>query len=253
MQPQAPNPKSFSPGAAAAVILLGLVAVAVLIVGNNVFSVKTIEVEGNSLISAGTIITLSGIQMGDSMFSINTKKIRDAINSNEYLEYKGIWKSYPDRIILSVEEDTPRAQVLFMGMQILIGKDGVVLEQRTKIELIDGIPVVKVSDIPKNTEIGKPLVAAEGQMDAVNRVLKELIAQNMLHEISELNAAVLDNMYLITEDAVQVTLGTIEALPEKVTYMRALLAEFRRNQVAVRGGVMDVTTGKFADFRPPKQ
>ena len=252
MQPQPENTRYISPGAIAAVILLGLVAAAVLIIGNNVFSVKLIEVEGNSLINEEAIIELSGIQIGDSMFSLNTEKIRAQINSHEYLEYLGIWKSYPDRVILSVEEDTPRAQVLFMGTLILIGKDCVALEQRAKIDLIDGIPIVKVSDIPKNIQIGKPLAAADGQMEAVNLVLNELIAQNVLDEISELNATVLDNMYLITEDAVQVTLGKTGALPEKIAYMRALLTEFRRSGVPVGGGVMDVTTGKFADFRPPK-
>jgi cell division protein FtsQ len=251
MQPQTREPKRIFPGAFAMVILLGLVAAVVLVVGNRVFSIKTIDVEGNRLIDAETIIKLSDIHIGDSMFSLNTSKIRDGINSHEYLEYLGIWKSYPDRIIVSVEEDTPRAQIEWLGTLILLGKGGVVLERTTKMELVDGVPLARVSGI-KEIQIGKPLIAAEGQIDAVNQVLTELIAQNIINEISELNVTILDNMYLITEDAVQVMLGASDSLSEKIRYMRVLLSEFRRAQIPAGGGVLDVTTGKFADFQPPK-
>lgn len=250
MQPQTPNPKYVSPGAVAIIILLGLAAVVALVVGNSVFSIQSIEVEGNLHVSDEDIIALSGIRVGDSIFSLNATKIRDAINSDYYLEYIGIWKSYPDRVILSVKEDTPRAQIEWIGTLILLGKDSVVLERTMDMNLIDGVPLVKLSGISNNIQIGAPLVAADGQIEAIGKVLGELIAQNMIHEISELNASTLDNIYLITDDAVQVNLGTADSLPYKIAYTRVLLSNFRGQRVALGGAVLDVTTGRFADFRP---
>lgn len=251
MQPPSRDPKHVSPGAIATVILLGMIAVIVLIVSNNVFVVKSIEVEGNRIIEAAEIIRLSGIRMGDSIFSLNTTKIRDAINTHEYLEYIGIWKRYPDHVILAIEEDMPRAQTLWMGTLILLGKEGIILDRTNDISIEVDVPVITGLQM-QEASTGKPLVAAQGQLDAVNRVLEELIAQNELNEISELNVAILDNMYLITGDGLQVKLGTLDSLSAKITQMRAMLRELRQGQASISGGVLDVTTGKLMDYQAPQ-
>jgi hypothetical protein len=42
-------------------------------------------------------------------------------------------------------------------------------------------------------------------------------------------------------------------LPEKIAQMRTVLEKLRQDQTPISGGVLDVATGKFVDFRPPKQ
>lgn len=250
-QPAANEKRRSSPGAMSVVVLLGLLAAVALIISNNVFVIRTIEVEGNQLVDTAAVIDLSGIPIGSSMFSLNTSKIRDAINNDRYLEYVGIWRRFPDHVILTVKEDTPRAQIDWMGTLVLIGKDGVVLEQTSHIDIEIDVPMLTGKDVV-DVRVGQPLVFAKlGQLEAMNSILDELTHQNLSGEISELNVATLDNLYLVTSDGLQVMLGNSSSLPMKMAQMRAFLADARAKQTMISGGVLDVTTGKFADFRPP--
>lgn len=245
--------KDAFPGAIGLVVLLGLLAAAALIICNNVFVIKTIQVEGNRLVDAQTIINLSGISIGSSMFSLNTPKIKAGINSDPYLTFEGIWKTFPDNVLISVKEDTPRLQMQRSGMLILIGENGVVLEETSKVDMQIDVPMLTgISRNVLEVNIGQPLVFADsGLLEAMNSILTELTLQNVQGEISELNVASLDNLYLLTVDGLQVMLGDATSLPLKIAQMVSVLSDLRIKQIPIRGGILDVSTGKFIDYRPP--
>ena len=68
-------------------------------------------------------------------------------------------------------------------------------------------------------------------------------------EISEINVASLDDLYLVTRDGLIIRLGEKESLDAKIALVRAALAPLRA-AYTVRGAVLDVSTGQMADFRP---
>lgn len=253
VHPPTEHKKDTFPGAIGLVVLLGLLTAAALIVCNNVFVIKTILVEGNQLIDEKTIINLSGISIGDSMFSLNPSKVRTCIDNDRYLSFVGLWKTFPDQVLLSVKEDTPRVQMQWSGMLVLIGKSGVVLEKTSNIDIELDVPALTgISQKVLDVKVAQPLVFTEdGLLEAMNSILDELVLQNLQGEISELNVSILDNLYLLTVDGLQVMLGDATALPLKLAQMAAVLYDLRTKQMPIRGGVLDVTSGKFIDYRPP--
>lgn len=240
------------PGGIALVALLAVLVVAVVIVSNTVFIVRKITVEGNRYCSADEVIASSGIQIGTSIFSLDTGAVKAGINSNRYLQYVGIWRDFPDHVILTVTENSPWATLTWAGMLIILGNDGIVLEKTSHIDITLQVPVI-TGMLVESDRVGQPIVfSAAGQFDAVQNVLSELDRQNVIQEMSELNVTDLDNLYLVTEDGLQVMLGSDDALEAKITLMRAALAYLRESKAEqVRGGVLVVTTGEVADFRPP--
>lgn len=240
------------PGALAVVTILAILVLIALVVGNNLFSVKRITVEGNVNISKDEIIALSGIAYESSMFSVDTKRVREGIGSNRYLVFEGLWRDLPDHIILRVSEQSPHASLTWMGLLLLLDSNCIVLEQTNKIDMMLDIPTITGMQI-ESGRVGFPIVASlAGQAEAVSAVLSALDRKGLARDISELNVASLDNLYLVTSDGMQVMLGNALELSEKLDIARAVLDRLRPVE-DVRGGVLDVSTGVNGDYSRPKR
>lgn len=239
------------PGAIAVVIWLAIVVVAVMIIGNTVFAVQRISVEGNSTVSDDEVIRASGITYQMSLFSVDAKAVREGINGNRYLEFVSLWRDFPDHVILRVTERSPRATLTWMGMLIILDDDGVVLEQMSNIDILLNVPTVTGMQIDV-ARLGFPVVSAvPGQEEAMSAVLSELSWQNMTADISELNVASLDNLYLVTVDGLQAMLGNLERLEDKINLLKAFLLEERPNG-PVRNYVLDISSGIYGDCKFPQ-
>lgn len=237
------------PGALALVVVLALLVVTVLILTNTVFVVKAFTVEGNRYCTKEEVIQASGIAYGDSMFAIDSIRVREGINGNRYLQYASMWRDFPSTVILTVKEHAPRATFTSMGTLVVIGENCVVLEQSDVIDVAPQVPVVTGMQV-SSVRVGSPVVFGESwQGEAIDNVLTALEAQQMIGEVSELNVATLDNLYLVTEDGMQVVLGDDEDLDEKLALLRAVLPRLRDGS-EIRGSILDVSTADAADYRP---
>ncbi|MCL1965124.1 MAG: FtsQ-type POTRA domain-containing protein [Firmicutes bacterium] len=251
MPSNAYDTKQRHPGAVALFVLLIVLAVAMMIISNTVFAVRSVSVEGNRFCSEEEVVASAGIRLGESMFAIDSKKARDGINANRYLRYVGMWRNFPSHVTLRVEENAPLATIMSMGMLVMIGKDSVVLEESAYIDMLLRIPTITGAQVDK-VRVGSPVVYAQaGQAEAIEEILGTLENMDALDEVSELNVSALDNLYLVTEDGLQVVLGGRENMGEKISLMMSLLPGLR-GSLEIRGGVLDVTTGVSGDFRPPK-
>ena len=85
-----------------------------------------------------------------------------------------------------------------------------------------------------------------GRRAVMNQVIEALRQKELLDLVSELNVANLDEVYLVSVSGVLVVLGEAQDLPEKLEWMRAVLAELTRQ--GVMRGVLDVSTGKNAVY-----
>lgn len=229
---------------------LAVVALIIFLVINNVFSVRTVEVQGNRYVTAEEVIAASGIKRGDNIFSINTTDVRNGINNNRYLDYVGLWRSFPSTVILTVTEHTPRAKMAWMGMLVIIGDNGIVLEQTAEIDIAVHVPEI-VGMTVNLVRVGQPLIyGVLGQGEAIDRVISELELQGIGAAIAQINIASPQSMYLVTEDGLQITIGNDEDLPMKFALIREVLPRIQ-TMGSVTGGTLDVSTAKAADYRAP--
>ena len=254
MPPTARDAKTRHPGAAALVALLVVLVFAFLYVRNTVFVVKSVTIIGNRFCSREEVLACAGISAGDSLLAIDTKKVREGINANRYLRFLGISRELPSHVTLRVEEHAPRAMLTSIGVLVLIGEDGIVLEESVDIEMALHLRIPAITGVQaERTRAGYPVLYTQpGQAAAVEKILDVLESQGAVGEVSELNVGALDNLYLVTGDGLQVVLGSDKDMREKVALMMMLLPALR--EIAeVRGGVLDVTTGVSGDFRPSKR
>lgn len=238
------------PGAIATVTLLALLCVAALLLSRTVFVVHRITVEGRRLLTDEEIISAAGLSYGQSMFSVDASEVEKRVNEHRYLDFVSLWRDFPDRLILTVEENTPYATMLWMGTLIMLDKEGIVLEQMVDIDIALNVPVITGAQVA-SVRVGQPIAfSTAGQEDAVRALLFHAEEQGLLSDIAELNVADLDNLYLVTYDGLQVLLGSETDLQKKIAALDAVLPQLRSGYT-VRGGVLDVTTGTTADFKAP--
>lgn len=237
------------PGALALPVLLALSAVALLVAGNRVFVVRQVTVEGNTFISAEEIMRTADISLGQSMLSLDLESAAARIDAHQYLECNSIWRDFPDHLFINVTENSPVATANWLGTLLMLGPDGVVMEATSQIDIELGVPVITGASI-KTARVGETVeYQVAGQDDAVHALLDALDWQGFTGEVSEINVSVLDDLYLVTADGLIVRLGESDGLDEKLALARATLPALRA-AYSVRGAVLDVSSGRVADFRP---
>jgi len=242
--------KQRRPGALAVVVWLLIITAAALIVGNTVFAVRSVSVEGNSTVSDEDVIRASGISMGMSIFAIDSGAVRDGVNSNRYLNFIGLWRDFPSHVILRVTEHAPHATFKWMGMLYMLDQDGSVLEQTAHFDIPLSVPLITGMQV-EAARVGSPVVTSvSGQADTIATVLSALSKRGLTESISELNVTSLDNLFLITVDGAQVKLGNAQNIETKLYLMEQALS-IERQRGDVRYGVLDVTTAQNADYKPP--
>ena len=235
-------------GALALTVILALAAVALVVAGNRLFVVREITVEGNRFISADEIAETAGIAFGDSMLLMDTAAAQ-RVSAHRFLTCNSIWRDFPSRVFINVTELSPVATVNWMGALLMLGPDGVVMESTSQIDLQLDVPVITGASI-KSARVGEAVTySVAGQDEAVALLLEAIDWQGFTSEVSEINVAALDDLYLVTQDGLIIRLGSAENIDEKLALARATLKPIR-SAYEVRGAVLDVSTGVHADFRP---
>jgi cell division protein FtsQ len=111
------------------------------------FNISNIVVSGNKNITSNDIIKLSGINMGNNVFYINSHKSKEGVLSNPYILDVEISRKLPSTINISVTE----RKAVFYGIKnekfLVFGGDGIVLEERSSVE---GMKLVKLDGFDYN-------------------------------------------------------------------------------------------------------
>lgn len=236
-------------GAIALTVLLALFVIAFVVAGSRVFIVRVVTVEGNRFISTEEIMETAGVRMHDSMLTLNTAAMAERLNAHQYLHVNSIWRSFPNRLFINVTEYSPVATANWMGSLLMLGPGGVVMEATGQIDIELNVPVITGASI-KSVRVGEPVeYTVPGQGEAVSLLLNALDLQSFTREVSEINVAEPDDLYLVTVDGLLIHLGGSDGINEKIRLAYATLTPLRA-AYTVRGAVLDVSTGLTADFRP---
>lgn len=109
--------------------LLGII-IGTTIIGmtSSVFNITEIVVEGNNGVQKETIIHLSGVQIGENIFKINTKNIISNIKNNTYIKNVEINRELPTTLKIKVNERNSKYMLECAGNYIYIDNQGYLLE-----------------------------------------------------------------------------------------------------------------------------
>ncbi|MEG1813435.1 MAG: FtsQ-type POTRA domain-containing protein [Clostridia bacterium] len=227
------------------ILCLALLLAMGILLGTRVFVVKRVVVRGNNKISSADIVKMAGLEPGTSIFWVDLQDVRAGFERMGAVTLQKVTVTWPDTVELIVQERMPSAVVDYLGTAVLVDEQGVVME-RLKSLPDAGLPVVTGVNISA-INVGQCVASdVAGQCEAMSTVLKALAQAKLLGDVSELNVADLDNLYLMMRGGLVVILGDKSAMQDKLLWMQSVSA-----QLALEGkttGKLDVSSGKSAIY-----
>ena len=197
-----------------------------------IFNIKNIEVYGNSKISSDTIISLSGLNIEQNIFSFWTSDIKDAIKQNAYIDNVEISRKLPDSIEIKVEERTATYMLTLGNAYVYINNQGYILEITSKkLE----VPVLIGYNTPAE-EIIEGSRLNETDLEKLNDVLKIMEAtssgdNNLSELITQIDISDKNNYILdLSSEKKKIYLGDVSDLSTKVLWINKILKDEEKNE-----------------------
>lgn len=219
-------------------ILLAIVTVGIVVAQQTIFRLETVYVIGNEEKTPQQVVIASGLARGHNMLSIEEKDIAKAMEQDHTIIFKGMQKEYPSTIYLYIEERKVVAAMQWLGMLYTLDGQGMVMTVENSSILPSGLPVV-TGFKSNSVMVGQLLDVREArQLEAYQLIMYELEQQAYANQISAVNLADADNLYLVTLEGVTVRLGDAEHMEDKIGAVRTCMSHLR--QLNVTGGILDV-------------
>ena len=200
--------------------LLLIIAIICFFLLSPIFAIDYIEVKGNVASTAKYIISSSGILYGENILRINKFDAISKISNIPVIETASIKREWPDKIIITVKEKEPVAEVAFYGSKLLISENGDVINvitdnTNTALPILEGITV-------KDVIVGEKLICEEDEkLKNYLEVLKKLKENDMLKNV----VSIVDNSGILVNFEIghMVFFGDIDNLQHKIDWLRGIL------------------------------
>lgn len=222
-------------------LIVAVLAVAGFLVYGQVFRVRSITVQGNSIIATEDVIRLAGLSEGMSTLTLDHDAIERGIESNRYLSFVCVDVQLPDQVTIQVRERTPAAVLKYCGILYITDSRGMVLEESFDTSATyPGLVSVDGMEI-RQCEVGKQLIlSSTKQLDVYMSILLELKVMSATDQVRELNLSDMDNLFLVSTDGYSVRLGESSNIHAKLRSMLLTLDKLREDGYGA--GTVDVST-----------
>jgi len=219
-------------------LLLAIVTVGVVVAQQTLFRLETVYVIGNQEKTPQQVVIASGLARGQNMLNIEEADVARRMAEDHTIIFKGMQKEYPSTIHLYIEERKNVATMQWLGMLYTLDGQGMVMRMENSSILPQGLPVVtgfKASAVTVGQLLG---LKDMKQMEAYQTVMYELNQQIYADQVSEINLADPENIYLVTLEGVTARLGNAEWMEGKIGAVKTCMAYLR--QLGKTDGVLDV-------------
>ena len=237
--PQTPPKAPARTGVMTMLAMVVLIFAILVILNETMLKIQPVAVVGNERFTWEQVVTAAGLDRPTSYFTVNEQTIRRNMSASHYLVFERMEKQFPNRVTLYVHERTPIARVQDMGTEYVLDEEGMVLERYLAASDTSYDSLMFATGLkPKDMRVGQLMQAGTaGQTEAFKALVREVILQGITGEVSELNLADPENLYLITTDKFTAHLGSANDLRAKIGTVRAVIAYLRG--VGSDGGMLE--------------
>jgi len=208
------------------------------------FNVAKIEVVGNEIIDAQTVIDTSGIQINENIFLVDLNRANYQIKSLLNLDKLEITKIMPNKILIRMVEATPICAINFDGKVTYISREGKLIKngdtlRKTDIPIVFGCDSVTISDIGRKVN-----VEPYWRFDTVMNILKNLQDNGNLNKISEVRMTDNNTYEIVTKNGTILIVWDYNNFVENQNYIQNTLDQNMSNMI------INLTAGTKAVVKP---
>ena len=215
-------------------------AVVFLLLNQFVFRIRHVRVIGSRTHDPKEIVRMAGLDRDVSFFALKRSDVETALSQDRYLQVAGFEKIFPSTLKLTVRERGLCANVQFNSVWYMTDEEGMILERLGTAEPRNNLLNVTGMQI-RDARIGSRLITSrEEQLNAYSLIMKELLSQGYVNEISEIYVGDFRNVLLHTRTGYMVRIGSPEEnLMAKIAVTRAVAAKLQER--GKEGGSIDMT------------
>lgn len=189
------------------------------------FNIKTITVTGNSKLTEEELISLSGIQLEENTFQVQTTKTQEKIKQNAYVDTVNISRKLPNEIVIEITERTPTFMLTLGNAYVYMNNQGYLLEvaqNALELPIITGFQTKEEDIIPGNRLVAEDLQ----RLDQVLQIMKSAESNGIKDLITEINVENKQDYVLeLKKEKKTVHLGDTSNLSTKMLYVISILEE----------------------------
>lgn len=177
----------------AVVVIVLVLTIGVTMSYTFMFNIEQVHVsQVSEMYDKNTIFQASGVNIGDNLLRLNTKKSADRIlDELLYVETAEVNRKFPSSLEINVTFCVPAFNIEYSGGFLIVSKLGKILEQNTF--QTDGLPTISGIE-PVTTELGE-MISTESEHK--NEAFSEIIESIALGDKSNISAIDLSDEFAI--------------------------------------------------------
>lgn len=201
-----------------AVIIFAILSVTVL------FNCEEIVVEGESKYTDEEIIEASGLKGDENLVKLSLLGIdKSILNELVSLDSAVVSKVFPNKIKITVTPAEPMVNFYYAGKNYVISHVGRVMEiERNAADCMEVIGY-QPGD---NVVVGDYITAANPEQDETIQTISSAIDLVGITEITELDITDMLSIGLVYDDRIEINLGSMLQLEEKLTIVKELAENY---------------------------
>lgn len=209
------------------ILCIALIASFIYFMMSPLFNLAEIQVQNNEKISTDTIISLSGLKIGDNIYKTSINNIRKNIKQNAYIESVNIKRKLPNKIQVTVEERKTTYNLEYANSFVYINNQGYILdilESKLEVPIIEGYTTSGDSIIVGNRLNDEDLE----KLGTVLKIVESANVNDIGNFITRINISDKQNYTIVLEgEKKKAYLGDASNLSTRMLYVKAILTEER--------------------------
>ncbi len=214
-------------------------------ISSSIFELKQIDVDGNSKITKSDIIKIGDIETGKNIFKYNLNDVEKKLLVNPYIKYVKVSRKFPDKLVITIKENSEYAIIKEGASYIYIGENGLVLSEQ-KVIKNKNIPLVSGIEI-KNKKLNTKIKINSDKSNDIILAIDILKKNNMSRKIENIKINK-NKMYMKTDDNTNIVLKIDEDIEYNINRLKAILVDLKSNNK--KGGNIDLTSKEQAIYSP---
>ena len=214
-------------------------------ISSSIFELKQIDVDGNSKITKSDIIKIGDIETGKNIFKYNLNDVEKKLLVNPYIKYVKVSRKFPDKLVITIKENSEYAIIKEGASYIYIGENGLVLSEQ-KVIKNKNIPLVSGIEI-KNKKLNTKIKINSDKSNDIILAIDTLKKNNMSRKVESIKINQ-NKMYMKTDDNTNIVLKIDEDIEYNINRLKAILVDLKSNNK--KGGNIDLTSKEQAIYSP---
>lgn len=212
-----------------AILVIVLLALALLLIAFGVFSIyqsdlfriTTVTVEGNDRLSDESVRAAASIPEDETLLRLSTLETEERIKRDPWVSDATVSRRFPGTVIIDVEERVPVA-MLDVGDSsfLLLDASGYILARQTPDETVTALVIRDVGDVETTPGVRPSSEPLKNALEVWNG-----LSPQMREMVRAISAPSVGETALITEDGVEVFVGSSVDIARKEEIAREIMTE----------------------------